>query len=247
MIWSVRLNGRIGDLGLDIELEGGLGPLALIGPNGAGKTTLLRWIAGARFRADGEVRVGDALLYSAEHGVDLCPEERRVAYLPQGYGLFPHLSGLKNVAFGLGRAKMPGNERRAVAMKLLGELDALQIAERLPSTMSGGERQKVALARALVMKPRLMLLDEPMAALDTSSRRRTRAFLGSQISKLGTPAIVVTHDPRDVWSIASEVAVIEKGRVAQRGSPTELAKEPATDFVAEFFDMAWQAEEGMAR
>ncbi len=235
MIWAVTMRGRIGKLILDLELGGGAEPVALIGPNGAGKTTLLRWIAGGPCEASGEIRVGGDLLFSSRAMLALPPDQRRVGYVPQGYGLFPHLCGMDNVAFGLDSRGRTRRERRASALELLERLGAGGLARRRPPTMSGGERQKVALARALAVEPRLLLLDEPMAALDPSSRRRTREFLRKELSDLGAPAIIVTHDPRDVAAMAEKVFVMENGSIIQSGTASDLARSPRTDFVAEFF------------
>jgi len=227
--WRVALRTTVGDLAIDVALEGGDGPVALIGPNGAGKTSVLRWIAGHPLPAEGVVEVGDATLFDSARGIDLAPEDRRVGYVPQGYGLFPHLRAVDNVAFGLRSA----DDRRAAARALLARVDAEHLAGRFPARLSGGEQQKVALARALAVEPRLLLLDEPMAALDPVARRRTRTFLAEQLGDRA--ALLATHDPRDVRALAASVFVIEGGSIVQRGAPAELAEAPATEFVAEFF------------
>ncbi len=238
MSWRVGLHARVGDLEIDVEIEGGDAPVALIGPNGAGKTTLLRWIAGHELSASsGEIRVGGAELVDVRRGVSLPPERRGVGYVPQGYGLFEHLSVVDNVAFGLASAGMGRTERHGRAVELLDRLGCRHLEGRRPATLSGGERQKVALARALATEPRLLLLDEPMAALDASARRQMRAFLARQLAGRDAAAIMVTHDVRDVRAIARTVFVMEGGRIVQRGTPEELAARPASAFVAEVFDV----------
>src|SRR5690606_10601889 len=144
----------------------------------------------------GEIVVGDTVLFSASLGIDVGIEQRSIGYVPQGYGLFPHLNVVDNVAFGLaGRApRRARGERRAVAMQLLTALDCAQLAPRSPARLSGGEQQRVALARALVIEPRMLLLDEPLAALDATSRRAVRAFLAERLAAFAAPSIVVTHD-----------------------------------------------------
>lgn len=238
MSWSVTLRMSLGDLELDVDLEGGEEPVALIGPNGAGKTTLLRTIAGA-YRPDaGLIRVGDADLFDSGRGLDLPPDERHVGYVPQGYGLFPHLSVAENVAFGLRAARSAAGpqDRRAAATALLERVGCAHLAARSPRTLSGGEQQRVALARALAVEPRMLLLDEPLAALDARARRAVRAYLAEYLGKRRGPALVVSHDQRDVRALGGPVCVIEDGRVVQRGSAEELAAHPATDFVEAFFE-----------
>jgi len=236
--WEVRVRLRLGDLDLDVELEGGAAPVSLIGPNGSGKTTLLRTIAGAYRPEHGSVRLADTVVFDAERGVDVAPEDRHVGYVPQGYGLFPHLSALENVAFGL-VGRLPGAtrlERRAAAARLLERMGCAHLAERRPPTLSGGEQQRVALARALTVEPRLLLLDEPLAALDARARRSIRSYLVEHLTERQGPALVVSHDVRDVRALGGTVAVIEDGRIVQRGTAAELATAPATEFVAAFFE-----------
>jgi len=234
--WRARISGEAGTLVLDVDLSGGAEPLALIGPNGSGKTTLLRILAGAHGPVAGSIRIGDTVLLDSAAGVDLAAEERNVGYLPQGYGLFPHLSVVDNVAFGLstGPKKTSPEQRRGQALAALDELECIHLANRVPARLSGGESQRVALARALVIEPRLLLLDEPVAALDATARRSVRAFLARRLRSLGRPSIVVTHDVRDVIALGAEVCVLEAGHVTQRGTVQELRAAPATDFIAEF-------------
>ena len=175
--WQVRLSAHLGSFKLDVDLRGGAAPVALIGPNGAGKTTLLRLIAGVHRPDSGLIRVGDEVLYDSERDLLRSPEERRVAYVPQGFGLFPHLSVTDNVAFALhaARPRLPRPERRHAAAELLAGMDAAHLLERRPATLSGGERQRVALIRALLVDPLLLLLDEPLASLDAQARQTLRA------------------------------------------------------------------------
>jgi ABC-type sulfate/molybdate transport systems ATPase subunit len=237
--WQLRVEARLGALSLDISLEGDREPLALVGPNGAGKTTLLRIVAGAHRPTAGRIQVGQRTLFDASQGIDLPPEARRVGYVPQGYGLFPHLSVLDNVSFGLTAPAhfMPRRERHARARALLGELGCTGLEERLPRALSGGEKQRVALARALILEPDVLLLDEPLAALDITSRRAMRAFLAAYLRERDKPALVISHHVRDVLALGGRVAVIERGRVVQHGRAAELAAAPASPFVAEFFEL----------
>lgn len=238
MHWTVAVEVRAGSFDLNATIEGDGTPVLLIGPNASGKTTLLRVIAGAYQPASGRIRVGDRVLYDSDRGICLAPEKRRVGYVPQGYGLFPHLSVVENVAFGLAaiRPKPPRAARLATAARTLARIECGHLSRRLPTTLSGGEKQRVALARALLPEPDLLLLDEPLAAMDTAARRRFRGYLARHLAERDTPAIVVTHDVRDVYALGRPtVYALEAGSVVQHGTPEELAARPATDFLAEFF------------
>ncbi len=238
MRWTVHVRASAGAFDLDARVAGGAAPVVIIGPNGSGKTTLLRVIAGAYRARAGRIRLGERVIFDSEAGVSLAPEERRVGYVPQGYGLFPHLTVLDNVAFGLagGAGRRPGPERRRIAAGFLAEVKCAHLAPRYPATLSGGEKQRVALARALLPAPEMLLLDEPLAALDVAARRGLRAYLARHLARRTRPAIVVTHDLRDVQALGAPVVyALEEGRVVQNGPPGHLAAHPATAFVAEFF------------
>ena len=238
MRWSVRIEASAGEFRLGADIDGDAAPVVVIGPNGSGKTTLLRVIAGAYRPKAGRIRIGDRVLFDSDGGVCIAPEERRVGYVPQGYGLFPHLTALDNVAFGMaaGPERRPRAERRSVAAELLAEVRCAHLALRYPATLSGGEKQRVALARALLPGPGMLLLDEPLAAMDVAARRGLRSYLARHLAQRTRPAIVVTHDPRDVRALGSPVVyVLEEGKVVQHGPSEHLAAQPATDFVAEFF------------
>jgi len=236
MSWQVSLRARRGSLRLDVQLEGDDAPVALVGPNGSGKTTLLRLIAGAHPPDAGRVRLGARTLYDSESATYVQPERRRIGYVPQGYGLFPHLRVLDNVAFGLSTSarRLPRSERHRLARAQLSALGCDDLHDRLVGDLSGGEQQRVALARALVTGPDLLLLDEPLSAMDVAARRSLRALLADHLRTRACPSLVVTHDVRDVVALGAKVYVLEAGRVVQQGSVAELRKAPASDFVAEF-------------
>ena len=200
------------------------GVVALAGPSGAGKTTLLRVVAGLTAARGRIVCGGDTWL---DTGVNLPPERRRCALVFQDHALFPHMTALGNVAYGA-----HGNRR--AAHDLLDRLGIAHRADARPRELSGGERQRVALARALAAEPRALLLDEPLASLDPRTRARAGRELAALLETLDVPAIVVTHDFVEASLLASEVAVLDGGRVVQRGSPSELASSPASAFVADF-------------
>ena len=231
---EIAVSGRAGALELAVELEVGSEPLVVLGPNGAGKTTLLLTALGILRPAGGRVVCGGEVLFDAGAGVDVPPEGREIAYLPQDYGLFPHMSALDNVAFALACAPrpVPRAARAARARALLDELGAGALGERLPAALSGGERQRVALARALARPPRALLLDEPFAALDPDARGDVRVFLRERLAAIGRPAIVVSHDVADARALGARLAIMEAGRVVQQGTLDEVARAPATPYVA---------------
>jgi ABC-type sulfate/molybdate transport systems ATPase subunit len=234
-VWQASVQARIGSLTLDVEL-GGAGVIALVGPNGSGKTTVLRLLAGAITADACELVIGGVVVESSTAGVRLPIEARRLGYVPQGYGLFPHLDALDNVAFGLstGASAQPRAQRREAARRMLEDLGCGELAERDVLRLSGGERQRVALARALVVEPALLLLDEPLAALDASTRRSVREFLGQRLHAIGRPTLLVTHDVRDVAALADHVYVIESGRIVQDGPLEALRSDPQSAFVEEW-------------
>jgi len=235
--WEICVQMQLGSLELCVEMVGRTSVVALVGPNGSGKTSLLRTVAGAYRPASGHIRIADHTVFASEHGLFVPPELRRVGYVPQGYGLFPHLRVVDNVAFGLqGRAPtQTRGERRAAAREQLDRLGCGHLATRLPARLSGGEQQRVALARALITQPRMLLLDEPFSALDAAARRSMRRSLAEQFEAGDTPALIVTHHLPDVLALEATVFVIEGGKIVASGTPAALAAAPATAFVAEFF------------
>ena len=207
---------------LELALEVGAEPVALVGPSGAGKTTLLRAVAGLVRPARGRIAAGETW-FDSERGIDLPPERRSVGLVFQEYALFPHLTVQENVAFG---ARGPVDET-------LERLGIRELARERPAALSGGERQRVALARALAREPSVLLLDEPLAALDARTRVQVRSYLRSLLRGLELPTLLVTHDYADAVALASRVGVLVDGRLVQLGTPQELLTAPATPFVAD--------------
>jgi len=221
------------EMRLQVELEVGAGtPLALAGPSGAGKTTVLRIVAGL-FRPDaGNVTCDGERWLDTDRELDLPPERRGCGFLFQGYALFPHLRAWENVAYGL--RGVPRVTRRRRAVELLDRFGATGLADSRPRELSGGERQRVALARALARRPRALLLDEPLSALDTQTRAAAARELGAAIADARVPTLLVSHDFTEAALLADEVAIIDSGRVVQRGTAAELADSPGSPFVADF-------------
>lgn len=238
--WHASVATHVGGFALDLTIDGDTTPVALIGPNGSGKTTTLRAIAGAIAVERGSIRVGEHVLEHTDRGIHVPIEHRRVGYVPQGYGLFPHLTVQENVEFGLANSpdRYRVEDRRQRAGAVLSELGCAPLAERRVDRLSGGEQQRVALARALVLDPDLLLLDEPLAALDATRRRAVRHVLAERLEAFGRPAILVTHDVRDVIALGATVVALDGGQVIQKGSLEELRQSPASDFIAEFVGLA---------
>jgi molybdate transport system ATP-binding protein len=219
------------ELDIALQLEAG-GVTALLGPNGAGKSTTLQALAGLLSVCDGRVVLDGAVLDDPRAGVRLPAEERRVGLVFQDYLLFPHLSARDNVAFGLRARGIGKAEARATADRWLTRMGLAAYAARRPRELSGGQAQRVALARALATEPRLLLLDEPLAALDAGARMSVRTDLRGHLGEFGGATVVVTHDPLDALVLAYHVVVIENGRVVQAGTPAEVARQPRTRYVA---------------
>lgn len=200
--------------------------IAVVGPNGAGKTTLLRALLGLTPRAHADIKLGDRDVTS------LPPHRRGVAWVPQNGALFPHLSALANTAYGLRAHGVRRSEARRTAQGWLDRLGVGQLADRKPHQLSGGQAQRVALARALAARPRLLLLDEPLAALDQTTRAQVRHTLRGHLADFGGVCLIVTHDPVEAVSLADRVLVLDEGRALQDAPPTEVTRSPRSPWVA---------------
>lgn len=203
--------------------------VVLFGPSGAGKTTLLRLIAGLDPPSRGSIRYGSDL-WSSPRGCHVSPQARRIGYLVQDYALFPHLSVARNIAYGLGY--LSAEERAARTASMAERLRLGGLLSKKPSELSGGEQQRVAMARALVRHPRFVMLDEPFAALDAPTREDLRPWVGRLLEDSQVPAIVVTHDWVDALNLGDLMIVMDHGRVLQQGTPREVLTRPADAQVA---------------
>jgi molybdate transport system ATP-binding protein len=211
--------------------------LVLVGESGSGKTTALRVLAGLLLPEEGKIELDGEVYLDRERGVFVPPEKRSLGYVAQDYALFPHLSALENVAFGLRASGIGAAAARKRAGAMLERLDIGDLAGRRPSKISGGQRQRVALARALVMEPRLLLLDEPLAALDLATRREVRMELAKLFAALPCISVYVTHSPAEALVFGDLVAVMEKGVVRQMGTRDDLLRHPRSVYVAEFLGL----------
>ena len=218
------------DVALDVD-DGEV--VAIVGPNGAGKTTVLRAIAGLEPLARGRVEVAGTVVDDTASRTWVAPADRRIGYVPQDHVLFAHLSAVDNVAFGLRARGASKGDAAATAADWLARLGLGDRLHARPASLSGGEAQRVALARALAVDPSVLLLDEPLAALDARTRPHVRAELRRHLADFGGARVLVTHDPVDAAVVADRVVVVEDGRVVQDGTLAEITRRPLSDFVAD--------------
>jgi iron(III) transport system ATP-binding protein len=231
---------------LDLVLSGGQFT-TLLGPSGCGKTTLLRMIAGLETPDAGEIWFDDGCVFSKEGRINLPPEKRELGFVFQDFSLWPHMPVFENVAFGLRARRQTAHlpERVKAALRAV-HLD--DFADRYPHQLSGGQQQRVAFARALVIKPRCILCDEPLSALDAVLREEMRAELKELVKSLGITTVFVTHDQVEAMGMSDEIAVMNAGRVEQKGIPEVIYRRPATPFVARFVGRSnWIGKDRMFR
>jgi molybdate transport system ATP-binding protein len=206
--------------------------LGVLGPNGAGKSTMLRALAGLATISAGRILLGAQVLDDASAGTFVPAEQRPVGLVFQDYRLFPHLTVRDNIAFATRSRGARRMDARRHADAFLAPLGLIELAHRKPAQLSGGQAQRVALARALAANPALLLLDEPLAALDARTRLDVRAELRRHLADFGGPVLLVTHDPLEAMVMTDRLLVIEDGKVVQEGTPLEVARRPATQYVA---------------
>ncbi len=224
----------VGSLHLDLDLTVESGEIvAVLGPNGVGKTTMLRATAGLLAMRRGRVVVDGVVLEDTDSDIHVPTERRPIGYVFQDYLLFPHLSALENVAFGLRARRVGRVEARRRAGEWLDRVGLADCAGLRPRALSGGQAQRVALARALVTEPRVLLLDEPLAALDASTKLSVRAELRRHLAGFAGTRVLVTHDPLDALALADRLVVVEDGRIVQSGVPSAVASHPRSSYVAD--------------
>jgi molybdate transport system ATP-binding protein len=225
---------HLGPFTLDVDLDVEPGEvLALLGPNGSGKTTLLRALAGLAPIDHGSIRLDDTVLDDPDAAVFVPPEQRPIGVVFQQYLLFEHLSAVDNVAFGLRARGVPKAQARRRAHEWLDRVGLTDHARSRPRALSGGQAQRVALARALAIDPRILLLDEPLAALDAGTRRQVRRDLRRYLDEFDGIRILVTHDPVDAYALADRIAVLDHGSLAQTGTIAAITAHPRSRYVAD--------------
>src|SRR4051812_35813593 len=208
----------------------------LLGPSGCGKTTTLRSIAGLERPQAGEIKVGDELIYSAARRIFVPPNQRGLGMVFQSYAIWPHMTVYENAAFPLrvGRRKHSRRQIDERVNRVLATVDLAEMAQREATKLSGGQQQRLALARALVMEPRLLLLDEPLSNLDAKLRERMRFEVKRLQRELGITTVYVTHDQSEALALSHAIAVMSRGRIEQIGTPREIYERPVNQFVADF-------------
>jgi molybdate transport system ATP-binding protein len=229
---QVRLE-RASGFSLDIDLDIAAGATtALIGPNGAGKSTVINAIAGALPIDDGHISLDGRTLDSPADGIFVPPEDRRIGVVFQDYLLFHHLDVLDNIAFGIAARGIRRGAARDTARRWSTLFGLTDLERRRPRELSGGQAQRVALARTMATEPDLLLLDEPLAALDVESRSELRRTLRTHLADFAGPRLLITHEPTDAYLLADTIHVLEDGRITQTGTPDEIRRRPATGYVA---------------
>lgn len=224
----------LGTLDLDVEIEVAAGELlAILGPNGAGKSTVLRCLAGLAPIHEGSVVIDGEVVDDPANDVFVEPEHRQVGVVFQDYLLFDHMSVIENVAFGLRARRTPKVDARRTAHEWLDRVGLAGYADQRPRVLSGGQAQRAALARALATNPRLLLLDEPLAALDAGTRGAVRRDLRQHLATFDGMRVLVTHDPVDAYALADRVAILDAGRLVQVGTFAEVTAHPRSRYVAD--------------
>lgn len=221
---QVQVELHVGAFDLDVSFEASGGITALFGPSGAGKTLTLRSIAGLVTPRAGRITLADRVVFATADGVDLPPQARGFGFVFQHYALFPHLTVEQNVGFGLHRLERADRAERVHRLLELVALEGLE--QRRPAQLSGGQQQRVALARALATEPKLLLLDEPFAAVDLRVRRRLREELRRIHQMTGTPMLLVTHDLHEVKQLSDSLVLVEHGRVLASGPTASVLDQP---------------------
>lgn len=218
---------------VSMEIEDGAF-MCVLGPSGCGKSTILRMIAGLENLTDGEIAVAGKSLDHVRKGIFIPAEKRHIGLVFQSYALWPHMTVARNIEFGLKLQRMPAQERKQRVAEMVTMLKIEGLEDRYPAQLSGGQQQRVALARTLAMNPGVLLLDEPLSNLDAALRLSMRAELTRLHKEFGTTIVFVTHDQWEAMTLATQIAVMNKGTLQQIGTPDDIYERPANRFVAEF-------------
>jgi molybdate transport system ATP-binding protein len=233
-VLELRVASRRGEFELSVALEApAAATTVIVGESGAGKTSLLRLAAGLDHPREGRIALDGAVYADPAAGVAVPAWRREVGYVFQDYALFPHLTVAQNAAFGLRAAGVPRRDIERRVAEALGRTRIADLGHRRPGMLSGGQQQRAALARALVLDPRLLLLDEPLAALDLQTRRLVRGELRQLLKELGCVTLYVTHSPVEALLFGDRIVVLEAGRVSQAGTREDLLRHPRSRYVAE--------------
>ena len=205
----------------------------LLGESGAGKSTVLRLLAGLLHPLQGHISLDDVTYYDSTRRIAVPPQERPFGYVFQDYVLFPHLTIFENIAFGLRAQRMPGKVIEKRVRQVVEQVNLVGLDQRYPAQLSGGQQQRSALARALVLQPQLLLLDEPLAALDVQTRREVRQELRLILTEMGITTLMVTHQYLDALLFGNQILVVDQGRIIQQGGQRELREYPRSSYIAE--------------
>jgi ABC-type Fe3+/spermidine/putrescine transport system ATPase subunit len=225
--------GKIAVKGLSLQVKPG-SHLSLLGPSGCGKSTVLRNIAGLETPLEGEIIIDGQTVFSAARRINLPPEKRRLSMVFQSYAIWPHMTVMENVAYGLRMQKLRGLELRQRVVQALESVGMAEFIDRPATSLSGGQQQRVALARAYAFRPKAVLLDEPLSNLDARLRVRMRSELKDLQQRFGLTTIYVTHDQEEAMALSDRVIIMREGQIEQEGAPLEIYDRPQTRFVADF-------------
>lgn len=232
-VLRATLQHQLGEFTLDCELSGSdAATLVLVGESGSGKSTALKLLAGLQRPGEGRIAMGELVWCDTAAAIWVAAPDRSVGYVPQDYALFPHLSAADNIGFGLRAVGLARGEVKSKTRAMLERFNLLEFADRRPAQLSGGQQQRVALARALALEPSLLLLDEPLSALDVETRHSVRTELRRLLSGLSCVTVLVTHAPMEALLFGDSIAVMERGRIVQNGDRLSLLKEPRSRYVA---------------
>ena len=208
--------------------------VSFLGPSGCGKTTCLRMVSGLEENTEGKIHIGDTLVSHAEENIMVAPEHRHVGMVFQSYAVWPHMNVYQNIAYPLKVAKVSKEELKRRVNEIIKIVELTGYEKRMPNALSGGQQQRVALARGLVMKPKVLLLDEPLSNLDAKLREKMRVDIRKIQQDFGITCIYVTHDQIEAFTMSDKIVIMNEGDIVQMGTPDEIRSNPANEFVRDF-------------